>query len=224
MGAFAFSGAHMRTTVYVDGFNLYYGCLKGTPYKWLDLKSLFRQLLEEQNQIDAIKYFTAKIKAKPGKATSPQEQQAYLRALEAHIPEIEIILGHFLIHNVRMPAVSPPPITVEVIKSEEKGSDVNLSVHLLNDAWLDKFDCAVIVTNDSDMAEAMRLVKFHHPNKILGIVTPGRKNEATGQRVRTSKQLKASADFVRTIRPGLLQKSLLPNPIPGTNISKPAEW
>ena len=28
----------MRTYVYVDGFNLYYGALKGSHYKWLDLK------------------------------------------------------------------------------------------------------------------------------------------------------------------------------------------
>ena len=42
---------------------------------------------------------------------------------------------------------------VEVIKTEEKGSDVNLAVHLLNDAWLDRYECAVVVSNDSDLAE-----------------------------------------------------------------------
>jgi hypothetical protein len=26
----------MRTWEYVDGFNLYYGAVKGTPYKWLN--------------------------------------------------------------------------------------------------------------------------------------------------------------------------------------------
>ena len=30
----------MRTVVYVDGFNLYYGALKGTSWKWLDLVAL----------------------------------------------------------------------------------------------------------------------------------------------------------------------------------------
>ena len=64
-----------------------------------------------------------------------------------------------------MANADPPPNTVNVIKTEEKGSDVNLAVHLLNDAWLNKYECAVIVSNDSDMAEAMRLVKAHHPQK-----------------------------------------------------------
>lgn len=25
----------MKTTLYVDGYNLYYGLLRNTPYKWL---------------------------------------------------------------------------------------------------------------------------------------------------------------------------------------------
>lgn len=29
-------GDDMATTVYVDGFKLYFGALKGTRYKWLD--------------------------------------------------------------------------------------------------------------------------------------------------------------------------------------------
>jgi uncharacterized LabA/DUF88 family protein len=56
----------------------------------------------------------------------------------------------------------PPPIQVEVWKNEEKGSDVNLALHLLNDAWQDAFDCAVVVSNDSDLAEALRMVKAIH--------------------------------------------------------------
>lgn len=36
---------NLRTRVYVDGFNLYYGCLKGTPWKWLNLVALFERVL-----------------------------------------------------------------------------------------------------------------------------------------------------------------------------------
>ena len=53
----------------------------------------------------------------------------------------------------------PPPEFTQVYKTEEKGSDVNLALHVLNDAWLDQYDCAVIVSNDSDLAESLRLVK-----------------------------------------------------------------
>ena len=61
--------------------------------------------------------------------------------------------------------------TAEVFKTEEKGSDVNLAVHLLNDCWLDLYECAVVVSNDSDLAEAMRLVNGCR-GKMIGLVTP----------------------------------------------------
>jgi uncharacterized LabA/DUF88 family protein len=102
-----------------------------------------------------------------------------------------------------------------VVKTEEKGSDVNLAVHLLNDSWLELYDCAVVVSNDSDLAEAMRLVKHHHQKRI-GLVTPGNTHP--------SRQLLKYADFARHIRPSALQAARLPNPIPGTNIHKPEAW
>lgn len=55
---------NMRTYVYIDGFNLYYRALKGTPYKWSNLKALFIQPLNPQNKIQAIKYFTALVSGK----------------------------------------------------------------------------------------------------------------------------------------------------------------
>ncbi len=104
---------------------------------------------------------------------------------------------------------------VNVWKTEEKGSDVNLSVHLLNDIWKDKCDCAVVVTNDSDISEPMRLINKEHEIK-LGLVTPGKRKR--------SKQLKRHADFFQRIRIGALQNSQLPSPIPNTNINKPINW
>lgn len=53
----------MRTFIYVDGFNLYYGALKNTAYKWLDLNNLFHRILLSYNEIHKIKYFTARIKS-----------------------------------------------------------------------------------------------------------------------------------------------------------------
>jgi len=153
----------MRTYVYVDGFNLYYGALKGTPYKWLDLKALFTNVLQPHNQIEKIKYYTARVSARPDNPDAPTRQDHYLQALQAHIPELEIIKGHFIQKPVRMRLVKKLPsrlsMYVNVLKSEEKGSDVNLAVHLLNDAWNNCYDCAVVVSNDGDLAEAMRLVR-----------------------------------------------------------------
>ncbi len=211
----------MRTFIYVDGFNLYYRALRNTPYKWLDLGALFRRVLNPKNQIVTIKYFTAKVSGNARDPGKPIRQQTYLRTLAVGATPVEIYYGHFLSHEVFAPLANPgldsgqPPQFVRVIKTEEKGSDVNLATHLLNDAWLDAYDCGVVVSNDSDIAEAMRLVKQHR-HKCIGVLTPGN--------TPTSFQLKKHADFVRRIRKGALRACQFPEKIPGTNLHRPVGW
>ena len=207
----------MRTTIYVDGFNLYYGALRGSSWKWLDLLRLFRAILQPHHDIDKVKYFTARVSATPDDPSKPQRQDVYLRALQHYRPEVEVHFGHFLSHKVRAPLANPSggQRTVEISKTEEKGSDVNLAVHLLNDGWLNAYGCAVVVSNDSDIAEAMRLVRVHQ-DKRIGLITPSRSHPA--------QQLRTHADFARRIRGGALSASQLPDPIPGANIRKPQGW
>ena len=206
-----------RTIVYIDGFNFFYGAIRGTPWKWLDPVALFERVLGEQNEVVKVKYFTARVQPSPGDPNVDARQNAYLRALHAHCPRLELHYGHFLRHRVSMEHANPPPPSVAVWKNEEKGSDVNLALNVLNDAWRDAYDCAVVVSNDSDLAEALRLVKAQH-HKIIGLVTPG-----TPVR-KTSRQLRQHADFVRPVRTWMLQSSQLPDTIPGTVIHKPAGW
>lgn len=84
----------MRTYVYVDGFNLYYGALKGTPYKWLDIRALFRAILRPENDILKIRYYTARVSSRPDNPDAPTRQDFYLQALQAHIAELQITEGH----------------------------------------------------------------------------------------------------------------------------------
>ena len=206
----------MRTIVYVDGLNLYYGALKGTPYKWLDLKKLAQEILGPQNDIIKIKLFTAAVKPTSTDPHVHLRQSVYLRALEKFIPEIEIMKGHFLEHTVSM-RLDPPIGTKKfatVLKREEKGSDVNLALHFLNDAWLNHYDCGVIISNDSDLAEAVRLVRMQTTKKI-GIISPF---------PTTSKELSNHSHFQRKIRENALTISQLPDQIPNTNIKKPDRW
>jgi len=158
----------MRTIIYTDGFNFYYRAVKNTPYKWLDFKSPFEKLLSKNNEITQIKYFTALVSGKTN-TQKPIRQQIYLRALQSFIPEIEIYYGHFLTHEVIAPLAQPinNQRTAKITKTEEKGSDVKIAVHLLNDAWLNNYDCSIIVSNDSDLAESMKLVKEYHTNSWL---------------------------------------------------------
>ena len=202
-----------RTNVYVDGFNFYYGEVRGTPYKWLDLEALFGRLLGPQNQILKLKYFTARVQPNSADPLVEIRQDAYFRALQAQSSLTELHFGHFLRHKVQMENASPPPDRVSVWKNEEKGSDVNLALHVLNDAWRNVYDCAVIVSNDSDLTQALQMVK--QQKKLIGLVTPG------APRRKTSRELRKHVDFVRPVRTWMLKDSQLPDRIPGTNIHKP---
>lgn len=192
----------MKTIVYADGFNLYYGAVKGTPHKWLDILKLC-QLLLPKNQIVEIKYFTALISARPGDPDQPNRQQMYLRALRT-IPNLEIIYGHFLEHEIMMPLANPPSTGskfVRVIKTEEKGSDVNLATHLVNDAHNKRYQVAVIVSNDSDLVEPVKVVR-QEVKLPVGVLNP--------IPTHPSYELRKHATFEKPIRSGVLAASQFP--------------
>lgn len=206
----------MKTNVYVDGFNFYYGCLKGTSHKWLDLSKLCQFLLP-RDQIQKIKYYTATVSARPHDPDQPVRQQTYFRALRT-IPNLEIIEGHFLSHVVKMPLATPQGGLqyVKVIKTEEKGSDVNIAAHMVHDGHRGDYELAVVVSNDSDLLEPIRIVTEELGLKV-GVLNP-HKNP--------SKTLIAKALFHKNIRAGVLKQSQFP-PVLTDSIGvfqKPADW
>lgn len=210
----------MRTYVYIDGFNFYHGAVKGTPYKWLDFMALFRLELYPHYQIELIKYFTAYVSRRPHDPQQPDRQKIYLKALRRHLGNrVEIILGQFRSHQKLVTVTTPQGDQIQgsAIRTEEKGSDVNLAVHLVNDAWHDRYDSAVVVSNDSDVAAALKIVRDER-NKEVVLLTPPK-----FQRQR-SKELKKVCTRSMTIRNSNLAASQLPDPIPGTNLHKPAVW
>ena len=104
--------------------------------------------------------------------------------------------------------------SVKVYDPKEKGSDVNLAVHLVNDAWHDRYDVAVVLSNDSDLLEAIRIVRCER-NKQVGVINPHRD---------PNPQLHSQAHFVRQLRTTDLAAAQLPEQIPGTAIRKPTGW
>ena len=217
----------MRTNVYIDGFNLYYRLLKDNPsLKWLDLRALSVQLLQPQNQIRTVRYYTARISGRVD-ATAPARQQVYLDALQT-VPEITIHLGSFLItkpwaglvHPPQMrggtvPTFIPPfPAVAKVWKTEEKGSDVNLGSHLIRDAFQGNYDVAAVLSNDTDLIEPIRIVT-QELGLPVGLLCPV-PVPATG--------LAQVASFVRHIRAQHLLASQFADTIPGTVITRPASW
>ena len=134
----------MKTFFYIDGINFYYSAVKGTPLRWIDFRALFTRLFP-RSQIACIKYFTAEVDALPGDPQQPLRPQAYWWALRT-LPDFEIHLGHFRPRRTRAKVVNPPPNTIEVYKTEEKGSDVNLAAHLLTDGFRNRYECAIVVS------------------------------------------------------------------------------
>lgn len=127
--------------------------------------------------------------------------------------------GHFLSNRVRMPLADCAPGSQEyatVIKTEEKGSDVNLATHLVADAFRQRFEAAVLITNDSDLTEPVRIVK-QELGLVVGILNPHR---------HPSRQLLEHASFMKPIRQGVLASSQLPNPLRDAagEIHKPSSW
>ena len=209
---------HMKTNIYVDGFNLYFRCLKGTPCKWLNIAKMC-ELLLPHNAIHEIKYFTANVTARPGDPDQPLRQQMYLRALKT-IPNLSIIRGTFLTNNVRMLKVGYPANQdssyVQVVKTEEKGSDVNLATHLLYDACKGKYECAVVVSKDSDLLEPIRIARQEF-GLTVGLLNPGK---------RVSMALVPYVDFIKQIRRTVLMASQFPDELQDAKgrFRKPATW
>lgn len=205
----------MKTNVYVDAFNLYYGSVRGTHLKWLDLAALCGMMLP-RDTIHQIKYFTALVQARAGDPDQPQRQQFYLRALRT-IPNLSIHYGHFLSHPVTMPRADDPSRFVEVIKTEEKGSDVNLATELLVDAFRGDFEAAAIISNDSDLLRPLQVVRREF-NKTVGVLNP--------QRKRPSAPLQRETDFFKEIRPATLAKCQFPTTLTDAQgtFHKPVSW
>ncbi len=209
----------MRVNVYVDAFNLYYGCLRGTAYKWLDLERLSRQYLRPGDQLGRIRYFTARVTSRPSDPQAPQRQQAYLRALQT-IPCLSVHYGRFQETQTRMRLAEPPPrgpATALVVKTEEKGSDVNLATYLLFDAFRKDAEVAVVVSNDSDLCEPIRLA-ISELGLRVGIWNPYRRPSVELRRIPPT--------FYKQIRPGALGASQFPQELGDSRgtVRKPASW
>lgn len=207
----------MITNVYVDAFNLYYGALKDTRYKWLDLGTLCAHLLPK-DQIHRIRYFTARVSARPPDLQQPQRQNAYLRALRT-IPYLTIHFGHFLTNPARMPLAHPRPggpYMVDVIKTEEKGSDVNLATYLLLDSFHKDAQAAVVISNDSDLKEPLAVAQDTF-GLTVGIVNPHPPD-------RRSRALRAT--FFKQLRESALRACQFPETLTDARgvIHKPVTW
>lgn len=207
-----------RVIIYIDGFNFYYGCLKGTNLKWVNPQKLVENMLTDI-QVVGVKYFSARVEDRPNDPQATR-QDVYYRAIQT-LPNSSVVLGHYLTHRVWMRLVRPADChnkkSVNVLKTEEKGSDVNLATHLLMDGFENNFDAAVVISNDSDLTLPVRMTK-QKLKKLVFILNPHPQD---------SIQLKRFATVHKKIAAADLQAAQFPNSImdaQGNTITKPATW
>lgn len=231
----------IRTAVYIDGFNLYYGCLKGYEhYKWLDIEALCNEVVSDR-PIVSIKFFTARIKAKAARRPDAHvRQDAYIKAVQHHSNNrVEVIKGTFRRDPKNLHLYKPIPCknhhegdahchaseTITVWKNEEKQTDVSLASHLINDAWLDLYDQAIIISNDTDLEEAIKIARQDYsprkPQKQVGVITP-----TTWPERSPAGTLVNVASWSKEIKESHLKNSQLPDiiNIGGKTLYRPAEW
>jgi len=173
-----------------------------------------------RNEIGRVRYFTAKVTSTPSDPGRPARQEAYLRALRT-VQGVTIHYGHFVVNQKYLKAVDPGPGQAKrplVFVPEEKGSDVNLASYLILDACRGDYDVAVVVSNDSDLKEPVRLVRqeFGKPVGVLRVNAEPR-----------GCVFHDMVDFIRPLRVAHFENSQFPDILPlsdGARVSRPAEW
>lgn len=105
---------------------------------------------------------------------------------------------------------------VECIKTEEKGSDVNLATWLLCDGFDKDCELAVVISNDSDLCLPIEVARAKL-GLTVGVLNPHQNPSHALQRV---------ASFYRPIRAGAVAASQFPPILTDANgtITKPSRW
>lgn len=200
-----------RVTVYIDGFNLYFG-LKSRGlerFLWLDIQALSKALLKPDQELVHPKYFTSRVSGPPDKA---KRQSTYIDAI-ATLPETTTFFGKYQTgtHECRKCGHTYPV-------NSEKMTDVNIAVELLQDAFQDAFDTAILISADSDLVAPISAVKRLFPKKrVVVAFPPGR----------SSQHLKKIAGAFLQIGHSAIVQSQFPEEVKTTSgyiLTRPNTW
>ena len=214
--------ARPTTLVYVDGFNLYHRAMKHGrfgEFRWLDIARFCRVLLP-RNHVTLVRYFTADLHPLKWDTGPADRQRVYLRAVRS-LQDVVVHKGRFAVRQIVRPevrtsqSIDAPPRMVSVWTFEERGSDVNLASYLLRDGFLGAYDVAVVISDDSDLVEPIRIVR-RDVGKPVGIV-----------QLRPRSAFAAEGDFRIHPRRWHFERSQLPHELPlpdGGVVRKPPEW
>lgn len=220
MRGFNFVGSMAeRVTFFIDGFNMYHS-ISDAIYrkkiwsgKWLNLHSLCNSFVKDfspNGSIESVHYFSAFANHVADKG-APARHQIYLKALED--TGVEVTMGKF---KPKYPKCSSCKTKYKA--HEEKESDVNIAIKLLEKLYADSCDWAVIVSGDSDLTTVIRNGKRLFPKKKVGVLFPY---------ARANAEFIGIADTTADISPQDYYKNQFANPYKlrsGMDLVKPPAW
>lgn len=155
-----------RVTFYVDGFNFYFGLKRSKrtnpiwgQFYWIDMVKFCESFLGPGQILEKVIYFTAS-------PLSPQKnsrQSAFLNANKLiNGDRFEIIRGRYLEKHIICPFCNG-----DISRPEEKKTDVNISIRMIEDCVAGATDIVALVSADSDLVPPLELIQKRFP--LIGI-------------------------------------------------------
>jgi uncharacterized LabA/DUF88 family protein len=214
----------LRVHCFVDGFNLYHAldwfnggktteeCHKYRKYKWISLRDLATCFVGGNEELVGVDLFTTVPTSDVGKQ---MRHRCFIRAQECH--GVNVTRGAFREKEVRCEALCKGGFTIRI----EKQTDVNIALKMLDLAYQDKFDKAILISGDTDLIPAIKLIRLRWPKKQVVAVLPiGRRQYGLDVRHACNGEIKMNESH--------LQRSLMPEQVidekNGVRVNRPIEY
>jgi uncharacterized LabA/DUF88 family protein len=160
-----------RVILYVDGFNLYFGMREAGFHncRWLNLRKLAISLLNSNQELLEINYFTSRVSNNPDKQ---KRQTNYIEALES--VGIKIFYGHYQSSSIECNRCGNIWPTYN-----EKMTDVNIATQMITDAYDDKYDMAMLISGDSDLVPPIKVIHQKFNTKRVFVAFPPKRHNSS---------------------------------------------
>lgn len=201
-----------RTVVYIDGFNLYHAidALEQDHLKWVNLHALSLSLLQHNDALVAVRYFTAYATWLPNRY---KRHRKYISALKS--VGVDVHIARFKEKPGKCNSCG-----AEWINHEEKETDVRIALTILEDSTDGSVEKVIIISADSDLVPVIQSLKKRHPKIIVCVAVPPKM-------FKRGRDLQANADIYFQISSQKISEALLPGEISlpdGSIINRPDKY
>ncbi len=134
-------GLSNKIFIFIDGSNFYHSLVSSFGTAKIDLE-LFCKTISQSGELIRINYYTSPVSRFDNSEAYKSQQKFFEKIKEIKL--LNLFLGRLEKHgNARI----------------EKGVDVKIATDLISGAYNNKFDVAIIVSNDSDFVPAIEEVQ-----------------------------------------------------------------